>query len=84
MAISCETHGSKSTMLVGSMFHWYKAKHPKSKRIFIRRPFSGLASLPNLHFSQNFHKIGNFQESGRFQILREGRFFEEITKKLNN
>jgi hypothetical protein len=50
MAISCESHGGKSTMLVGSMFHWYKAKHLKSTRISTRRQFLGPASLPNFAF----------------------------------
>jgi hypothetical protein len=60
MAISCESHGGKSTMLVGSMFHWYKAKHLKSTRIFIRRQFSGLASLPNFAFFVIFFAKGDF------------------------
>jgi hypothetical protein len=46
--------------------------------------FLGLASLPNFAFLRFFCKIGDFQESGCFQILREGQFFKEITKKSRN
>jgi hypothetical protein len=37
-----------------------------------------------LRFLQFFCEIGDFQVSGGFQVLREGQFFEEITKKSRN
>jgi hypothetical protein len=84
LGVFVESHGGKSTMLVGSMFHWYKAKHPKSTRISIGGNFGGSRAFRTSRSSQNFHKISNFQESSGFQISRKGQFFEEITKKLRN
>ncbi len=75
MAIHCESHDGKSTMLVGSMFHWYKAKRPKSTRISIWRQFSGLPSLPNFAsvamFLQNWQffrkaEVSEFRANGNF------------------
>jgi hypothetical protein len=76
MAISCESHSGKSTMLVGSMFHWYNynAKRPKSTRISIRRQFLGLASLPNFKLLQK--NLQNRQFSGK-------RWFPNFARRAN-
>jgi hypothetical protein len=66
MAMSCESHGRKSTMLVGSMFHWYKAKCLKSMRISIRRQFWGLISHPNFAFFAKFLQSRQFSGKRQF------------------
>jgi hypothetical protein len=80
MAVSCESHGGKSTMLVGSMFHWYKAKHPKSTRISIQRQFLGLVSLPNFAFLHICAKLAIFRKAAVSKFHAKGDFLKKSSK----
>jgi hypothetical protein len=85
MAISCGSHGGKSTMLVGSMFHWYKAKHPKSTRISIRRQFLGLASFPNFaFFAIYFAKLAIFRKAAVSKFRAKSNFLKISPKNQEN
>ena len=81
MAISCESHSGKSTMLVGSMFCWYKAKCLNSARIFIQRQFWGFASLPNFtFFAKIFAKLAIFRKAAVSKFCAKGSFLKKSSK----
>ncbi len=71
MSISCESHGGKSTMLVGSMFHWHKAKRPKCTRISIwRLEF----------FCEIFAKSAIFRKAAVSKFCAKGSFLKKSSK----